>query len=86
MKRALLMIALLIAAIFLGGIIGETTATIAGLEWLGKAYSIGISTFELDLRVIVLTFGFQLQICIAEVLLILIAILSFPKLSSVFFH
>ncbi len=82
MKRTLLMIVLLIAAIFLGGLIGETTATLAGLEWLGKTYSVGISTCELNLRVITLTFGLQLQICIAEVLMILVALLSYPKLSS----
>ncbi len=83
MKRALLMFALLIAAIFLGSLIGETTATLPGFEWLGKTYSVGLSTCQLDLRVMILTFGIQLQVCIAQVLLILVAIFSFPKLASI---
>ncbi len=82
MKRTLLMIALLIAAIFLGGLIGESTATMAGLEWLGKTYSVGISTSEFNLRVITITFGMQINICIAEVLMILAVLISYPKLSS----
>ncbi len=85
MKRALLMIAMIFASIFLGSLIGELTVDLPGMEWLGKSYSVGISTFDLDLKLITLTFGCTLKVCIAEVLLVLITLLAYPKLSSLFF-
>ncbi len=85
MKRALLMIAMIMASVFLGSMIGELTLATEGLAWLGKTYSVGISTFDLDLKIILLTFGCNIQICIAQVILVLISLLAFPKLSSLFF-
>lgn len=85
MKRALLMIALIMASIFLGSMLGELTLAVEGLGWLGKTYSVGISTFDLDLKVMTLTFGCTFQICIAQVVLVLISLLAFPKLSALFF-
>jgi hypothetical protein len=85
MKRALLMIALLLASVFLGSLIGELACNVEGISWLGKTYEIGISTFELNLTMIVLTFGCTIRICVAEILLILISLLVFPKLSKIFF-
>ncbi|MBQ7013764.1 MAG: DUF4321 domain-containing protein [Oscillospiraceae bacterium] len=85
MKRALLMIALILASVFLGSMIGELTLGVESLAWLGKSYEIGISTFDLNLKLMTLTFGCHFQVCIAEVLLVLISLLAFPKLSSLFF-
>lgn len=85
MKKSLLMVTLLFIAVFLGSLIGELSVGREGIDWLGRSYDIGISTFDLDLKVIVLTLGCQFQICIAQVLLVMAALISFPKLSQAFF-
>ena len=85
MKKGLLMFALVMIAVFIGNLIGELSLGVAGIEWLGKPYEIGISTTELDLHLIVLTFGIQIRVCIAEVLLLLTALIGYPKLSKLIF-
>ncbi len=85
MKKTLLMVTLLFVAVFLGSLIGEISVGHENVAWLGKTYDIGISTFDLDLKVIVLTLGCQFQICIAQVLLVLAVLISYPKLSQAFF-
>ncbi len=85
MKKSLLMVTLLFVAVFLGSLIGEVAMKVEDLLWLGRTYDIGISTFDLDLKVIVLTLGCQFRICIAQVILILCALLSYPKMSKAIF-
>jgi len=76
---------LILCAIFLGSLIGELTAGSENFSWLSKSYDIGISAFDLDLKIIVLTLGCEFRICIAQVFLILAALISYPKLASSFF-
>ncbi len=85
MKKGLLMFALVMIAVFIGNLIGELSLGVAGMEWLGKGYEIGISTTELDLHLIVLTFGIQVRVCIAEVVLLLAALIGYPKLAKLIF-
>ncbi len=85
MKKSLLMVTLLFVAVFLGSLIGEIAVGHEGIAWLGRSYDIGISTFDLDLKVIVLTLGCQFQVCIAQVLLVLAVLIAYPKLSQSFF-
>ena len=42
MKKGLLMFALVMIAVFIGDLIGELSLGVAGMEWLGKPYEIGI--------------------------------------------
>lgn len=86
MKKTLLLATLLLAGIFLGSLLGELAMNVEELVWLGKTYDIGISTFDLDLQVLVLTLGCHFKICIAQVLLMLGALISYPKLAASFFR
>lgn len=85
MKKGLLMFALVMSAIFIGNLIGGICVDVDGLEWLGKTYEVGFSTFELNLQLCVLTLGLQFKVCIAEVLLLLTALLCYPRLSAFIF-
>lgn len=85
MKKGLLMFALVMIAVFLGTLVGELTDGLEGVGWLGKTYELGLSTFDLDLHLIVLTFGLHIKFCIAEILFLLVAILCYPKLSQLVF-
>lgn len=85
MKKTLLMVTMLFVAVFLGSLIGEMSVGHENIAWLGKTYDIGISTFDLNLKVIVLTLGCQFQICIAQILLIVVVLIAYPKLAQSFF-
>ncbi len=83
MKRALLMIALLLVAVCLGILLGNVAVSSGIAPWLGEFYEFGFSTFDLDLKFLTLTLGLQIRVNIAEVLLILIALACYPKASKV---
>ena len=85
MKQGLLMFALVMIAVFIGSLVGDLTYGLPGLEWLGEGYDIGLSTCELDLHLMVLTFGLKMKFCIAEVIFLLIALLCYPKLCKLVF-
>lgn len=82
MKRNLLMILFLMVAVFVGKVLGDVTMDFEGLTWLSKALDFGISTTELNLGVLVLTIGFQVHITVAEVLMVLLVVLSFSTLAK----
>ncbi len=82
MKKGLLMFALIMIAVFLGSFIGEMAQNVPGIAWLGKAYSIGFTTFDLDLHLFVLTLGLQIKVCICEMFFILIALCCYNKLAK----
>lgn len=85
MKRALLLIAMLLAAIFIGSLIGESAATSVVGPYISKEYSLGLSTFDLDMKVLVITFGLSIHICIAQIVLILLVLFTYPKIAAYFF-
>ncbi len=85
MKHALLMIGMIFISVFLGNMIGEMAAGTTSFAWLGKSYQIGISTTEIDLHIIILTFGLQVKVCIAEVILLLVTLLTYSKLAKLIF-
>ena len=85
MKKTLYMIILLIAACAIGGLIGNIAT--GYWAWLGKTFGIDFQPGNfLRTDVISLTFGVTFQINIAQIILILVAILVFyktaPKLIS----
>ncbi|MBQ4464492.1 MAG: DUF4321 domain-containing protein [Oscillospiraceae bacterium] len=82
MKKGLLMFTLIMISVFLGNFIGELAAGLPGIEWLGKEYTIGFSTFDLDLQLFVLTLGLQIKVCICEIIFILISLLCYNKLAK----
>ena len=85
MKKGLLMFAVLLAAVVVGSLIGDFARGVASLSWLGKIFDIGISTFDLNLKIFVITLGFQIHVCVSEILMIIIGLLCYPKLSKMLF-
>ena len=66
---------LILAGIVLGGFIGSMVATIPGLSWLNYGQSFGLtSPVVLDLGILVLTFGLTINITIAGIIGVVIAI------------
>ena len=84
-KKGLLMFGLIMSAVFLGSFFGELAANAPGIEWLGKAYTVGFSTFDLDLHLFVLTLGLQIKVNICEIFLMLVALLCYNKLAKLIF-
>ena len=86
MKKGLLMFAILLAAVVIGSLIGDFARNVASLSWLGKIFDIGISTFDLNLKIFVITLGFRIDICVSEILMIIVGLLCYPKLSKLLFE
>ena len=84
-KKGLLMFALVMFAAFIGAFLGEVSMNVPGLTWLGKSYEIGFSTFDLDLFLFKVTLGMQIKVCIAEVIMLLTALLCYNKLAKLIF-
>lgn len=60
---------LLLAGVVIGGFIGELTKNISGLSWLGYGNEFGLKNpVDLDLYVIVITFGLKIKITIASII------------------
>ena len=85
MKKGLLMFATLLAAVVIGSLIGDFARGITSLALLGKIFDIGISTFDLNLKIFVITLGFRINICVSEILMIIVGLLCYPKLSKMLF-
>jgi len=85
MKRVFYMAFLLIAAVLLGGLIGNAVSGASALSWLGfyKTFSFEPGTF-INMDVLRLTFGITFSANVAQVLLIGVAIFIYyqtaPKL------
>ncbi len=83
MKKTMLFAILMFAAIFLGSLVADLAESRSAVYWLSKSYSFGVSTFDLDLKILVLTLGFQFRVNVAQILLVLAALISYPRVSSV---
>ena len=76
------MFAVLVASVIIGSLLGEFARGISSIAWLGKIFEVGISTFDINLKIFVLTLGFQIRICVAEIIMIIIGLLFYPKLKT----
>lgn len=72
------LVLLVLAGIVLGGFIGSLLSGIPGLGWLNYGQSFGLSSpVVLDLGILVLTFGLSINITIAGIIGIVIAIIIY---------
>lgn len=72
---------LLLAGIVVGGFLGYLAQNVSWLSWLNYGQSFGLtSPVELDIGVMVLTFGLTINFNIASILGIVIAIFVYRKL------
>ena len=77
-KNFWILLLLMLAGIVLGGFIGEMTAGVPMLSWLSFGPSFGISPpINLDLGILVITFGLSIKITMASIIGIVIALLVF---------
>lgn len=85
MKQGLLMFAVLVASVVVGSLLGDFARSVSSIVWLGKIFEIGISTFDINLKIFVITLGFQMRICVSEILMIIVGLLCYPKLAKLLF-
>ena len=77
-KNFWILLLLMLAGIVLGGFIGEMTAGVPMLSWLSFGQSFGIRPpINLDLGILVITFGLSIKITMASIIGIVIALLVF---------
>ncbi len=84
-KHNLILIILLLAGVVVGSLLASATAGMPFLGWLSYGSSVGISTQEpmlLDLAVLQVAFGFQLQINVAQIICIIAAICMYKGLAN----
>ena len=84
-KHNLILIFLLLAGVVVGSLLASATAGMPFLGWLSYCGRVGISTQEpmlLDLAVLQVAFGFQLQINVAQIICIIAAICMYKGLAN----
>lgn len=80
-KNGWVLLVMLLSGIVLGGFIGMLTANVSGLSWLNYGQSFGLeSPVVLDLGLLALTFGLRIQISIASIIGVVLAIIIYRKL------
>ena len=78
-KNTLILIFLLLAAVVLSALIGTLTEGVEFLRWLTWGDSVGFDTVNLDLAIINVSFSFQMQVNVLQVVLIGAALLLYKK-------
>lgn len=81
-KQNLLLFFYLIAAVVIGGMIGDLCANVPFLGWLAYARHIGFAAenpFVLDLSVLRLTFGFSVGISVAQIFTVALALFLYSR-------
>lgn len=69
---------LLLAGIVLGGLIGNLASSVPALSWLAYGQSFGFANpIVLDLGIMVITFGLSINISIASIIGVVIAIVIY---------
>lgn len=80
-KNGWILLVMLLSGIVLGGFVGMLTADMPALGWLNYGQSFGLqSPVVLDLGLMVLTFGLTIQISIASIIGVVIAIIIYRRL------
>ena len=73
-KNVWVLIILMLAGIVLGGFIGTLTQNIDGLSWLNYGQAFGLdSPIELNLGILIITFGLSIKITIASIVGMILA-------------
>ncbi len=80
-KNGWILLVMLLSGIVLGGFVGMLTTNVQALSWLNYGQSFGLqSPVVLDLGLMVLTFGLTIQISIASIIGVVIAIIIYRRL------
>ena len=80
-KNIWILIVFLLAGIVIGGLLGELATKVSALSWLGYGQAFGLSTpVELNLSVVIITFGLLFNINIASIIGMALAIFIYRKM------
>lgn len=82
LKRTIAFLFFLLAGIVLGTVIAQLCSGVSFLSWLAYTMSVGLDTASplvLDLIVFKLAFGFSLTVNPAQILCIIIALITYNK-------
>ena len=80
-KNVWILLVFLLSGIVIGGLLGEVASQVDWLKWLAYGKSFGLaSPIELDLSVVKITFGLMLDINIASIVGMAIAIFIYRKI------
>ena len=75
------LVLLILVGVVLGGLIGKLCAGVPALGWLGYGQSFGFANpIVLDLGILVLTFGLTVDITVAGIIGVVIAIIIYRLL------
>ena len=75
MKKFLVFFLMLVIALVVGGLAGQS----AGIDWLSYSKGFSISTTTVDLSVLTVSFGIQFSMNVAQLILIIIVLFTYPK-------
>lgn len=84
MKKTALFIIMILTAVFLGSIIGNGAENLAWLRWLNYSKSISLDNMSIDLIIVTFNFSCSFSINIAQLMLMLVAFITYPKASASF--
>ncbi len=80
-KNLWILLLFILSGLVIGGLLGELAKNVNFLNWLSYGQSFGLSTpIELDLNVVKLTFGLMVNINVASIVGLLIAIFVYRKI------
>ena len=80
-KRFWVFLFFLFSGIILGGLLGELAANVSFLSWLAYGKSFGLTEpLVLDISILQISFKFLVQLNVASIIGILIAILVYRKI------
>ena len=80
-KNAWIVILFIFAGLVIGGLLGQVASQVDWLSWLAYGQTFGIQNpFVLDMNVLSLTFSFSIQINIASIIGLAIAIFLYRKM------
>ena len=85
LRKNLILLFLLMAGVMFGSLLAAVTADVSWLSWLSYGDMVGIGVgnpLVLDLSVLKLAIGFELEINIAQIICVFFAILSYKSVAS----
>ncbi len=81
-KKILVYIAVFVIAIGAGSVISTVCAQTSAMSWLAIQLSFGFEPFKINLIVLDLTFGLNIHITVAHIIMLIIAVFVSPKIAS----
>lgn len=80
-KNIWILLIFILSGLVIGGLLGDVASNVDGLSWLAYGQSFGLSSpLELNLSIIKITFGLMLNINIASIVGIVLAIFIYKKI------